>query len=119
MEPTTVGLSEKGRQNLARLKEAGVFGEGIDAYRFAVALALAHGAIPEVIQSRTIYNVGSLDPDKHLYKVVRSLRDASASEPVYETIERLAEWGVSEMIRRLDSNSLNITDLVREVGRRS
>ena len=96
-EPTTIGLTSATQDKLRALKEDGYFNEMQDAYRFAVGLALKNGAI-ELGKPKfeTIYNVGTLDPDNEIYEVVRALRD-NADEPVYKTVERLAEWGVKEI----------------------
>ncbi len=114
-EPTTIGLSDAAHGKLQELKEAGHFGEMADAYRFAIALALAHGAIAPAIGAgrQTIYNVGTLDPDKTIYVAVSALRDA-VSEPVYRTAERLAEWGVEELHRRSQSGHLSFAEILTE-----
>ena len=68
-EPTTIGLSDKTHASLKRLaedKRNGHFAEMADAYRFGIGLALAHGVVPGELQPprTTIFNVGTLDPDK-------------------------------------------------------
>ncbi len=111
-EPTTIGLSDQAHAMLKRLaedKQNGNFAEMADAYRFGIALALAHGAIPEEIsgQRTTIFNVGTLDPDKQVYTTIRSLLK-TGSTPVYRWAERLAEWGVREMSAMSDKGELDI-----------
>jgi hypothetical protein len=79
-----------------------------DAYRFAIALALAHGVVPEDISGqRTIFNVGTLDPDRKIYTTIKSLMD-TGDTPVYRWAERLAEWGVREMTAMADKGELDI-----------
>jgi len=96
-EPSTIGLSEEGRQTLLKLDEAKIFPRMLDAYRFAIALGLAHGGFDDGdTQRRTIFNVGSLDPDGSLRTAVEMLR-ADLDEPVYRSMERYAEWGAAEM----------------------
>lgn len=113
-EPTTVGLSSDGHDRLRRLKEDGYFAEMADAYRFAVALALAHGAAPALAGSRgTIFNVGTLDPDKQVYNAIKSLYHG-IDEPVYLVAERLAEWGVSELYRMAEIGQLSFTQILQE-----
>ena len=114
-EQTTIGLSEGAHQKLQMLKRDGFFAEMTDAYRFAVALAMAHGMIAATVAGSraTIFNVGTLDPDRELYHAIRALRDKS-DEPVYRTIERLAEWGVEELSRRAETNSLVVANLLRD-----
>lgn len=95
-EPTTVGLTPTTKSRLKALKENGHFGEEKDAYIFAVSLALRCGAMAERGNFGTIFNIGSLDSSKELYEAVKALRQ-NTDEPVYKTVERLAEWGVNEL----------------------
>jgi hypothetical protein len=118
-EPTTIGLSEKSHGLLKRLTEDrrnGAFAEMADAYRFAIALALAHGVIPGEIPAprQTIFNVGTLDPDKMIYNAVKALLN-TADTPVYRWAERLAEWGVGELSARADRGDLDIGEILKEV----
>lgn len=117
-EPTTIGLSEATHGKLKRLKEEGHFAEMADAYRFAIALALAYGVTPNTVSgSRTIFNVGTLDPDKNLYAAVRALR-LDTDEPVYRTAEKLAEWGVEEIFKMAEGGEITYTKLFKEVMQR-
>jgi hypothetical protein len=112
-EPTTVGLTEGGRDRLARLKEEGYFAEMADGYRFAIALALAHNGISEHATRRTIFNVGTLDPDGAIATAIRLIRDPD-DEPVYAVAERLAEWGVDEMYAAVANGRLSFPELLAE-----
>lgn len=113
-EPVTIGLSNAAHGKLQRLKEDAHFSELMDGYRFAIGLALAYGAEAAAVMNRTtIFNVGSLDPDRSIYHAVLALR-TSHSEPVYRTAERLAEWGVEEMYQQVETGTFSIVDLLRE-----
>lgn len=113
-EPTTVGLSAAGHDGLARLKEDGYFAEMQDAYRFAIALGLAHGQESAGSGKRaTIFNVGTLDGDRSLYNAVKALTGQS-HEPIYSLAERYAEWGVAEMIAELDRGKLSLSKMLAE-----
>jgi hypothetical protein len=116
-EPVTIGLSESGHQKLKRLKADGHFNEMVDGYRFAIALALAHGGVAPAVGSgkSTFVNVGTLDPDKSIYVAVATLRDAE-EEPVYRTAERLAEWGVEELSRRADDGRFSVLEILEEAA---
>jgi hypothetical protein len=106
-EPVTVGLSDEANATLKSLKEMG-FVEELDAYRFAVALAIAHGVDPSVVHTAkrtTKYNIGTLDPDRSLYSAVRILMPPADESPVYSAIERLAEWGIRELGKRSQSST--------------
>lgn len=97
-EPTTIGLSDLSHKNLQLLKEEKVFREMADGYRFAVALALSKNITPNEVKNRqTIFNVGTLDPDKGLYTAVSSLY-TDIELPVYRIVERLAEWGINHLM---------------------
>jgi len=119
-EPNTIGLSAEGHARLKRLKEDGYFGEMRDAYKFAVALALAHGGIASELRSTvTIFNKGTLDRDGALLQAVSALRDKDLQgEPVYKTVERLAEWGVEEVFRRAMQGTLSFREIFGEVEAR-
>jgi hypothetical protein len=113
-ELVNVGISKAAHGKLQRLKEDGHFNEMVDAYRFAVALALAHGgATSDVGERQNVFNVGSLDPDRSLYTAVATLRQA-ADEPVYKTVERLATWGVEELDRRSQRGMLSFGEILSE-----
>ena len=118
-EPITIGLGERAHTALKNLKEQSYFAEMADGYRFAVALALAHGAAaPKIGAGRTTFlNVGSLDPERSIYDAVRALRDET-DEPVYTTAERLAEWGVMEIAKRLEAGDFSVVEILEEVETR-
>lgn len=113
-----VGLSEASDDKLTELKELGVFADKIDGYRFGVALAVAQGAMPgELIKRVNLFNIGSLDPDQTLRKAVESLMQGSLEETtVYRLIERLADWGVSELHAQAKSGEIDFVKLLGEVG---
>ena len=117
-EPTTVGLTTRAHDNLRRLKDNGFFDELVDAYRFAVAFAIASGYDIRHAQAaeptrQTIFNVGTLDPTQRLQAAVRSLSNVDG-EPVYKTVERLAEYGVNELTRRMELGGLDIVAILQE-----
>lgn len=117
-EPTTIGLSEKSHTLLKRLKEDGHFAEMVDAYRFGVALALAHGVLPDepIPPKATIFNVATIDPDREIALAVRTiLGDEIEEVPVYRVVERLAEWGVRELSRKAAEGEIDFAGLLAEV----
>jgi hypothetical protein len=120
-EPTTIGLSEKTHVQLKRLaedKRNGHFAEMADAYRLGIGLALAHGVIPDEVPTprTTIFNVGTLDPDKQIYNAIRLLSDTGET-PVYRWAERLAEWGVRELAARAEAGNLDLGELLAEAAK--
>lgn len=115
-ELVNVGLSRASHAALQRLKEDRYFDEMVDGYRFAVALALAHGgATTEFTDRQNFINVGSLDRDGSLATVVAALRKPSG-ESVYRTVEKLATWGVEELARRADVGKLSVAGILEEAS---
>lgn len=116
-EIVTIGLSEAGNAKLDELKESGIFAEKMDGYRFAVALALAQGAIaPEITKRSTFLNVGSLDPDQTLRRAVETLLPERLTETTpYRLIERLADWGVNDLHAQSQSGGIDFVQLFEQV----
>lgn len=116
-EPTMIGLSEKSHAVLKRLKEDGHFAEMADAYRFSIALALAHGVVPDEPPPprTTIFSVATVDPDREIGNAVRALMD-TRDIPVYRWVERLAEWGVTELARRAEGGDIDFGAILEEVA---
>ena len=113
-----IGLSEAGNDKLDRLKEMGYFAEKMDAYRFAVSLALAQGVIPPEITKRTTFlNVGSLDPDQTLRRAVEALlNDQIEGTTPYRLVERLADWGVTELYRQAEQGDINFVGILDQLA---
>ena len=116
-EPTMIGLSEKTHPLLKRLKEDGHFAEMADGYRFGIALALAHGVLPDEPPAprQTIFSVATIDPDREIATAIRAIIDTEGI-PVYRWAERLAEWGVSELSRRTENGEIDVTAILEEVA---
>jgi len=116
-EPTMIGLSERGHAILKRLKEDQHFLEMADAYRFGIALALAHGVTPDEPSAprTTIFSVVTVDPDREIASAIRSLLDVG-NLPVYKWAERLAEWGVTELSYRAESGELDLASILEEAS---
>lgn len=117
----TVGLSEAANDKLDELKELGYFAEKIDGYRFAVSLAIAQGVVPAEINKRTTFlNVGSLDPDQTLRRAVEALMPSQLEETtVYRLIERLADWGVSELHAQAKAGDIDFAKILSAAAERA
>jgi hypothetical protein len=114
-----IGLSEAGNDKLDRLvKEMGYFAEKLDGYRFAVSLALAQGVIPPDITKRTTFlNVGSLDPDQTLRRAVEALlNDQIEGTTPYRLVERLADWGVTELYRQAEQGDVDFEGILDQLA---
>jgi hypothetical protein len=112
----TLGLTDKTHALLQSLKQDGVFNEMADGYRFAIALAIAHGQIaPKQRESRTtVLNVGSLDPDGSIRSIIIELYPDEKTTP-YAIAERLAEWGMAELARLHESGPLRFSEIFKSV----
>jgi hypothetical protein len=113
-----IGLSEAGNDKLDYLKERGYFAEKIDGYRFAAGLALASGVMPpEITKRSTFLNVGSFDPDHAFKRAVEALLPSLLNETtVYRVIERLADWGVSELHSQAQSGEIDFERIFDQVA---
>ena len=116
-----VGLSEAADDKLDELKEMGIFADKIDGYRFGVSLAVAQGVVPgELVKRKNLFNVGSLDPDQSLRKSVEALMPGALDDTtVYRLIERLADWGVSELYAQAKAGEIDFLTLLDEAGAKS
>jgi Arc/MetJ-type ribon-helix-helix transcriptional regulator len=112
-EPTTVGLTRHGHERLQQLKAAGFFADMADAYRFAIALGLAHGSMAGPATRETIFNVGTLDLDRSIHHAISALM-THETEAIYKLAERLAEWGVDEMCQQMERGELSLARLLKE-----
>jgi len=113
-----VGISEAADDKLDELKELGIFADKIDGYRFGVSLALAQGALSdELVKRKNLFNVGSLDPDQSLRRSVEALMPAALEETtVYRLIERLADWGVTELHAQAQAGEIDFPTLLDQAG---
>ena len=112
-EPTTIGLGEKSHNWLQRFKEEGIFAEMRDAYRFAVAFYLSKQVTPPEIvgKKNTIFNIGTIDPDKELYLAISCLMP-NIEGSIYQMAERLADAGIAEMAIDFETGKLDIVALI-------
>ncbi len=121
LEPTTIGLSAGAHEKLKRLQEERYFRELLDGYRFAIGLALAQGVEPAEIQRRkTIFNVGTLDPDQFLKRsIVALLGNRAQNVSIYKMAERLAEWGVNELALEAEHGTINFVGLLDQANEKA
>lgn len=113
-----VGLSEAADDKLDELKELGIFADKIDGYRFGVSLAIAQGVVPgDLVKRKNLFNVGSLDPDQSLRKSVEALMPGALEDTtVYRLIERLADWGVTELHAQANAGEIDFLTLLDQAG---
>lgn len=120
-EIVTIGLSEAGNSKLDQLKENGVFAEKMDGFRFAAALALAQGAVPDEIGKRSPFlNIGSFDPDQTLKRAVEALMPGELkSTTPYRLIERLAEWGINDLYAQSINGTIDFGSILEQVSKKA
>lgn len=116
-EVVTIGLTQEADDMLEAMVDDGTFAQKIDGYRFAFSLALAQGARPgELSKRKTIFNVGTVDPDKTLQDIIEELApELLIKSSPYRAIERLAEWGVRELYQQAIGPGIDFVGLLTEV----
>lgn len=97
-----VGLSDQALADRDAIRERLRLREGQDAYRLAVAVALAKNLppAPENARRTNAYGTGSVDSRGELRAAVLALRDDHGGRP-YALMERLAEAGLRDLAAHL------------------
>ncbi len=119
----TLGVSEAADRVLAVMVEQGHFADGIDAAKFAMALAINAGAHADeqdltVEGTTTKWNVGSFDPDSQLRSLIDALY-AGVDQP-YRLLEFLIDDGLRRVSDHMESvGELDVIALLDEAGSRS
>lgn len=109
-----IGISEKMHPHLVELKEQGYFAQMMEAYRFAIALALVTGEIPPEIQAKqTTFNATAIDPDGSIRTAIRALMPCD-DVPPYRWAERLADAGMQILAEKMARGTLDISTILRE-----
>jgi hypothetical protein len=98
-----VGLSEQAAADRDAVKDALMLREGQDAYRLAVAVALAKNLSPtsENVRRTNAYGTGSVDSRGELRAAVLALREDHGGRP-YALMERLAEAGLRDLAAHVE-----------------
>jgi hypothetical protein len=110
----TVGLTARGAAHLDEVMETGWFANELDAYRVAIAVAIAQGLVSqegEMAGAKTKYNIGSLDSDGSLRQLLIALVHAAREKP-YEYAERLADAGLVHLAIRLGREGALLVDVL-------
>jgi hypothetical protein len=97
-DKTQLGLTDAARDMADEIVEVGGFKDRQDAYRLAVAIALAEdlAPAPEDVSRTTYVNIGGLDPNNELRAATLHLRSDHNGRPG-ALIERLAEVGIERI----------------------
>jgi len=104
VDKTQLALTDTARKQADAVVEQAGFKDRQDAYRLAVAIALAERLEPAPADlPRTNYiGVGGLDPGGALHAATLHLRDDHGGRP-YALIERLAEAGITRIFDHVDA----------------
>jgi hypothetical protein len=97
-----VGLGQEADAALKDLVANGVFPSESVGYRFGVAYALSRSIDPsavEIVANKTKFASTGLDPDARLQTLVRAFMPDC--ERPYWAAEKLADWGIRDLARRL------------------
>jgi len=117
-DATTIGLTKENHSMLKKFDEENIFNEMKDGYRFAIAYSLSKGAIPEKVSGgkTTIFNVGSIDENQEISSAILAL-SPQIEVPVYVYAERLAEAGMTELVKIYrQNNRLNLSEIIEETS---
>src|SRR3954471_19137758 len=97
-DKTQLGLTDEARAKADEIVETAGFKDWQDAYRLAVAVALAENLdpAPEDLSRMTYVNIGGLDPNNELRAATLHLRSDHGGRPG-ALIERLAEAGIDRI----------------------
>lgn len=117
-DKVTVGLTPSGWTNLEALMETGWFADQVDAYRSAIAVALAR-ALPlqEMGLSgvTTKFNRGTLDKDGSVRTLISALLPAARTRP-YEYAELLADAGIRYLKEALVDQHLLLAEVLGQTA---
>lgn len=120
----TISIADDAKSQLQSFVgyEGAPFKEMIDAFRFAVSLALAlNQDNPPALDTRqgtTLYNIGTLDSDqvfKEAFQVIAP--EAFQQTGLTKLIRAYAEWGIEQMNREMLENGgeFSIPELIEKL----
>jgi hypothetical protein len=116
-----IGLTSEGDSALLKVIEDGRFASQTDAYRFAIAYAIAVGLDPArapIGGYSTKFNAqGTLEIGNSIRDLIDILEIGDVSRP-FATAEKLAELGVREIARRLEGNN-SLADILADSSSQS
>lgn len=116
-----IGLTLAGSKALARLMAEGLFAIEGDAYKFGIAYAVAMGIDPEDAPDSgygTKFNAtGGLDREGLVRDLLSVLNVGDPTRP-YATAERLAEVGLTALVRRIEAHE-SLAEILQEMERGS
>jgi hypothetical protein len=112
-----VGASQKSRDVLESLQEAGYISDFLDGYRLAIATAIGFGRKPRPdIDSdrKTMFAVGNLDPDSALREAIKEIYPDFRDIPA-RAAEDLAEQGLEIAKDSFNGEEFSFADIIDRV----
>ncbi|WP_349878825.1 hypothetical protein ABIH81_02475 [Micromonospora sp. HUAS YX12] len=113
-----IGLTKVGKEALAALTAEDRFASESDAYKFAIAYAIAKDMSPDDAPDggyETKFNAaGGLDLDGVLRNLLLVLEVGDPAKP-YTTAERLAEVGICALARRIEDHE-SLAEIMAELA---
>ena len=115
VEPVNLGIGETNHIWLKKFKDENIFSEMRDAYRFAASYAISKDIPPsEIIETKaTVFSLASIDPDRSLYYLITALYP-KLEIARYNILDRLANAGMTELVRMYKEDALDLPKLIRE-----
>lgn len=114
----TLGVTPSGARDLAALWDTGWFGNEIDIFQLAIAVALREGAARKASEMRGVGTKWStaIDADGRVRSMVRLLAKGDTNRP-YAVAERYAAAGLAYLRRRLvEENAMLAEVLTKQVS---
>lgn len=112
-----IGLTLAGSRALARLMGEELFAIEGDAYKFSIAYAVAMGVDPDEAPDSgygTKFNAtGGLDREGLVRDLLSVLNIGDPTRP-YATAERLAEVGVTALVKRIEAHE-SLAEILQEM----
>ena len=109
-----IGLGQDADSALKALVDEGAFpNEGV-GYKFGVAYALSRGVTPadvDIVGNKTKFAATGLDPDGRLSVLIMTF--LPDSDRPYWAAEKLADWGIRDLARRLAAHE-DLVDIMEE-----
>jgi len=110
-----IGLSPSGAEYLDQVMTTGWFNDRQDAYRVAIAIALANGLTAEdseLANSKTAYNfTGGIDRDGKVRTLISMFAPAESLQPAAYA-ERLAHAGLKYFAAKVAEGTATLSDIL-------
>lgn len=116
-DKTTVGVTPQGASALERLMATSWFTEEIDAFRLAIACAIAKNLVVSESLSgvQTKFNVGTLNRDDQVRSLVRDFSSEAGERP-FAHAEKLADAGLKYLVERLVDREEMLSTVLLDVS---